>query len=82
MSAGRYRLRTTRWDSIPKRKYADETEDIEKLEQESVTVAGVVRNVPHEHGDRAHTGSIIYVSSDEGCTTCGGGALYLFGDTA
>ena len=48
---------------IPKRKYQAEIEDIEELEQETVTSAGVVRNVPHWHESRSHTGSIMYVPS-------------------
>jgi hypothetical protein len=50
---------------IPKRKYEPEIEDIEELEHESVTGAGVVRNVPHGHEGRIHTGSIMYVPSTE-----------------
>jgi hypothetical protein len=48
---------------IPKRKYAAEIEDIEELERETVTGAGVVRNVPHRYEGRVHTGSIMYVPS-------------------
>ncbi|WP_241431120.1 transposase [Halococcus thailandensis] len=48
---------------IPKRKYTAEIEDIEELERESVTDTGVVRNVPHRHESRIHTGSIMYVPS-------------------
>jgi hypothetical protein len=48
---------------IPKRKYQAEIEDIEELEQETVTSAGVVRNVPHWHESRSHTGTIMYVPS-------------------
>ncbi len=48
---------------IPKRKYEVEIEDIEELEQESVTGVGVVRNVSHGHEGRVHTGSIMYVPS-------------------
>jgi IS4 transposase len=50
---------------IPKRKYESEIEDIEELERESVTGVGVVRNVPHGHDGRVHTGSIMYVPSTE-----------------
>jgi len=50
---------------IPKRKYEAEIEDIEELERESVTGAGVVRNLPHGHDGRVHTGSIMYVPSTE-----------------
>ena len=48
---------------IPKRKYAAEIKDVEELERESVTDAGVMRNVPHGHEGRVHTGSIMYVPS-------------------
>ncbi|GAA0478786.1 hypothetical protein GCM10008985_38760 [Halococcus dombrowskii] len=50
---------------IPKRKYEAEIEDIEELERESVTGAGVVRNLTHGHDGRVHTGSIMYVPSTE-----------------
>jgi hypothetical protein len=48
---------------IPKQTYKTEIEDIEELERESVTGVGVVRNVPHGHEGRVHTGSIMYVLS-------------------
>ncbi|EMA37785.1 transposase [Halococcus hamelinensis] len=48
---------------IPKRKYAAEIEDVEELERETVTGAGVVRNVPYRYEGRVHTGSIMYVPS-------------------
>lgn len=48
---------------IPKQKYEAEIADIEELERESVTGVGVVRDVPHGHEGRVHTGSIMYVPS-------------------
>ncbi|RJT07434.1 transposase [Halococcus sp. IIIV-5B] len=48
---------------IPKRRYKSEIEDIDKLEHESITGAGVVRNIPHGHDGCVHLGSIMYVPS-------------------
>ena len=48
---------------IPKRKYRDEIRDIEELNREAVSDAGVVRDVPREYDGRVHTGSIMYVPS-------------------
>ncbi|EMA42094.1 transposase IS4 family protein [Halococcus hamelinensis 100A6] len=48
---------------IPKRKYRAEIRDIEELDREAVSDAGVVRDVPREYDGRVHTGSIMYVPS-------------------
>jgi len=48
---------------IPKRKYRDEIRDIEELNREAVSDAGVVRDVPREYDGRTHNGSIMYVPS-------------------
>lgn len=48
---------------IRKRRYTAELEDIEELQSEAATGAGVIRHVPHEYYGRVHTGSIMYMPS-------------------